>query len=823
MSEMTDMSGIADAPGVAGSAAAAPAKARPGLLARFEAACFAHRAWLMWALLALTVGMGMLGARLRMEAGFEKQLPASHPYVETFHQYRADVMGANRLTIVVRARNGTIWSAAGLKRLYDVTQAVTFLPNVERLGVQSLWTPNSFVNEITEEGFRADPLIDGSVTPERLDDAAIAKIRAAAAQGGFVGTLVSHGQDSALVSAELLERGQDGKQLDYVAYNALLEQLRQRFEDGDFTIEIIGFAKQVGEIADSAKSVLRFFALALLLTAAAVYWYCRSLVFTLLPIVCSLTSLVWQFGALHLLGFGLDPLAVLVPFLVFAIGVSHGVQQVNFIVREVSLGHSCMQACRASFSGLLIPGTLALATAFVSFVTLLLIPIPMVRELAMAASLGVAFKIVTNLVMLPVAASWCRIDKRYADAAMALREQRAGWLRVLARIARPRNAACCLAIVGAVFALAVWQSQGRVVGTVEPGAPELRPDARFNRDAVSIAANYDTGLDWLTVLFEATPGAGGGQGIGACGNVNIGLAQDRFTWALQAVPGVLSVASFSDQMKQYNRGYNEGHPKMDVVPIDEGNFAALATEISRTRGTMRKDCSMTAAHLYLTDHKAVTINRVIAAVEAFAASHHEPGITGGINIRLASGNAGVLAAVNQTLEQSELPMMLWVYGAIVLLVLATYRDFRAVLACCLPLTVGTFIGYWFMKELNIGLTVATLPVMVLAVGIGVDYAFYIYNRLQLHLAQGLPIVQALEHAILEVGTATIFTAVTLAVGVATWSFSALKFQADMGKLLAFMFMVNMVMAMTALPAFAVWLERLFPRRGPVRAPGLPQH
>ena len=793
-------------------------------LARFEALCFAWRTPLMAALLALTVAMGCLGWQLRMEAGFEKQMPTNHPYVETFHAYRGDVMGANRLNIVVRAREGTIWTAAGLKRLHDVTQAVTFLPNVERLGVQSLWTPNAFVNEITEEGFRADPLIDGSVTPERLDGPAIARIRAAAAQGGFIGTLVSRGQDSAMISAELLETGQDGKQLDYVAYNGVLEQLRRQFEDTDFSIEIIGFAKQIGEIADSAKSVLVFFALALLLTAGAVYWYCRSVMFTLLPIACSLTSLVWQFGVLHLLGFGLDPLAVLVPFLVFAIGVSHGVQQINFIVREVSLGKSCHQACRASFSGLLIPGTLALATALVSFVTLLLIPIPMVRELAIAASLGVAFKIVTNLVMLPVAASYCAIDRSYADAAMALRERRAGWLRVLARVARPRNAACCLAVVAGVFGLAVWQSQGRVVGTVEPGAPELRPDARFNRDAVSIAANYDTGLDWLTVIFEtrAIVGSASGsdaQGVGFCGHVNIGLFQDRFTWAMQPVAGVLSIASFSDQMKQYNRGYNEGNPKMEAIPLASANFAGLATEISRTRGTMRKDCSMTAVHLYLTDHKAVTINRVIAAVEEFAAGHAEQGIT----IRLAAGNAGVLAAVNAELEHSELPMMLYVYAAIVLLVLATYRDFRAVLACCLPLTVGTFIGYWFMKELNIGLTVATLPVMVLAVGIGVDYAFYIYNRLQMHLAQGLPIVEALEHAILEVGTATIFTAVTLAVGVATWSFSALKFQADMGKLLAFMFMVNMVMAMTALPAFAVWLERLFPRKHPVRVPGLLQH
>jgi predicted RND superfamily exporter protein len=206
-------------------------------------------------------------------------------------------------------------------------------------------------------------------------------------------------------------------------------------------------------------------------------------------------------------------------------------------------------------------------------------------------------------------------------------------------------------------------------------------------------------------------------------------------------------------------------------------------------------------------------------VKAFRERDREPGLT----IRLASGNAGVQAAVNEEVHKSELPMMLYVYAAIMVLVALMYRDFRAVVACCLPLTVGTFIGYWFMKELEIGLTVATLPVMVLAVGIGVDYAYYIYNRLQLHLARGENIVKALEHSILEVGTATIFTAITLAAGVATWMFSELKFQADMGKLLAFMFMVNMVMAMTALPAFAVWLERLFPRKGPVRAPGILAH
>lgn len=781
-------------------------------ISRLERWLFSHRALVLGALMALTAAMGYFALQLRMDAGFEKQIPIGHEYVQTFHKYRADLFGANRLTVVVKARHGTIWTREGLDRVYKVTQEVAYLPNVDRLGVQSLWTPNSFVNEITEEGFRSQPIIPGTVIPEMVDKELIAQIRRSAAAGNFIGSLVSRDESAAMITAEIGETDNDGRKIDYIAYNHLLEEkLRKQYEDAGFEVQIIGFAKQIGDIADGAKAVLEFCAIALLLTALAVYWYCHSLRFTLLPIACSLTSLVWQFGTLRLLGYGLDPLGVLVPFLVFAIGVSHGVQQINFIARELADGRSSFDAARHSFTGLLIPGTLALVTAFVSFVTLLLIPIPMIRELAITASLGVAYKIVTNLVMLPLAASCLNFSGEYARKAMHKRERRARWLRTLARVAQPRNAALVLAATAVVFGLSVWQSSDRVVGTLQPGAPELRPEARFNMDAVSIARSFDVGLDWLSVVIQAPPES--------CESPAVGEYGDKLEYALRDVPGVVSVSSFAGNLRTYNEGYNEGNPKMNAVPVDAGNYAGLATEIGRVRGYLNKDCSMTAVHLYLSDHKATTINLVIGAVKAFRATHATPGI----EVLLAAGNAGVLAAINDEVEKSELPMMLYVYGAIVLLVFLVYGDLRAVVACCLPLTIGTFIGYWFMKANDIGLTVATLPVMVLAVGIGVDYAFYIYNRLQAHLAAGEPIAKAIEHALGEVGMATIFTAITLAIGVATWSFSGLKFQADMGKLLAFMFIVNLVMAMTALPAIAACMEWMVPRRRAVRAPGVFSH
>jgi len=783
------------------------------LVAYAERWLFLHRGLVLLLILAATVVSGFFAYKLRLEAGYEKQIPVGHEYVKVLHKYRGDLPGANRLTVVVKAREGNIWSKQALQRLYDVTQAVSFLPNVDRSSVTSLWTPSTFVNEITEEGFRAEPIIPGTIVPTSLTAKDIENIQASASQGGYIGVLVSRDQTSAMVTADLNEVNASGQHLDYVEFNGLIEQkVRAPFEDRNFEIQVIGFAKQMGDIADGAASVLRFFALAIVLTILAVYWFCHSWRLSLLAVFCSFTSLVWQFGVLYAMGFGLDPLAILVPFLVFAIGVSHGVQQINFFVRGVSNGKTSDQAARDSFAGLLIPGMLALLMAFVSFVTLLLIPIPMIRELAITASIGVGFKIITNLVMLPLLASYINFNDRYIAKSFEKRQARIRIVRTIGVVAKPRNAVVISLLTFVLLGVSIWQSRDRIVGTLQPGAPELREEARYNRDTRAIASSYDVGLDWLTVVVEAPPES--------CDTAAVGLYMDTFVRSMQGAPGVISIGAFSNQMRTYNMGYNEGYPKMDVVPMDPGNYGGLATEINRTRGYSNKDCAMTAAHLYLSDHKATTINSVVAAVKQFAKEYPPPK---DIRLRLAAGNAGVLAATNDELEHSEIPMLLYVYASIIFMVLLVYRDLRAAISCCLPLTVATFIGYWFMKVAGIGLTVATLPVMVLAVGIGVDYALYIYNRLQMHLADGDSIVKAMERALEFEGVATIFTAVTLAIGVGTWSFADLKFQADMGMLLAFMFVVNLVMAFTALPAVAVVLEIFIKRKRPAYAPSMLIH
>jgi uncharacterized protein len=778
------------------------------LVGWLEKLFFRHRVATLVVLTIVTVLMGLSAARLHMSAGFDKQLPIGHEYTDTFFKHRDTLFGANRLIVVVHSRKGNIWNPEFLRSLNNVTQAVMYMPGVDRRTVSSLWTPNTRVLQITEEGFKARDVIGGDITPERLDTGKISQIRENVVLGGYIGSLVANDNSGAMVIADLLDYDpQSKKKTDYIELGKRIEkEIRGKFEDGNTEIEIIGFAKQISDIAEGAKSVIKFFLLAFVLTALAVYWYCRSVVFTFVALICSLVSLVWQFGTLSLLGYGLDPLAILVPFLVFAIGVSHGVQQVNYISREICAGKDHFEAARSSFSGLLIPGTMALLTAFVGFATLILIPIPMIRELAITASIGVTYKIVTNMVMLPVLASFFNFGPDYVKKITRLREKRELVVAVLDRIVEKKFAFACTAICLVLFGLAYWQSQGRHIGHLKPGAPELREDARYNRDSVAIVEKFDFGLDVLTIVNELPED-------GCYDFKNMSYIED-FAWYMANVPGVTSSVALPGLVKVGASGFNEGNPKWQALPRDRQSMASLIGLVGEGSGLYNPRCTVLPINVYLTDHKATTIKKVIDAAKKFRAQY--PIET--VKVRLASGNAGVQAATNEVLESTELPMMLYVYCTIIALVYLTYRDWRAIVACCVPLTLATFLGYWFMKELDIGLTVATLPVMVLAVGIGVDYAFYIYNRLQLHLADGLPIEIAFKRALMETGNATIFTALTLSVGVATWAFSDLKFQADMGLLLAFMFMINMVMAITLLPALAVVIDTLIPRRGPVHRP-----
>ena len=771
---------------------------------RIERLLFARRRLVLAAFVLATLAMGWLATGLRVDAGFTKLVPVEHEYMQTFLKYREEFGGADRVVIAVMAREGDMFTPEFFTALREVTDATFFLPGVDRAQVFSILTPNVRYIEVVEDGIAA-----GNVLPVDFEptEAGFARVRENILKAGIVGRLVANDFTGAIVAAKLQEfHPNTGERLDYIDVAHELERIRREAGadsnvDIHVDLHVIGFAKMVGDIAAGAVRVMMFFGIAFLITALFVYAYTRSIRLTLPPLACSLVAVVWQLGGVTALGFGVDPMSILVPFLVFAIGVSHGVQMVSSVRAEVAGGASGLDAARASFRRLLLPGTVALASDSVGFITISFIEVQVIKEIAVTASLGVAAIILTNLALLPVLLSYFEPDEEQRRAARARdRFLRPVWSRI-ARVARRGPAAAVIAVSLVLLAAGAHFAPQVRVGDEHRGVPELRADSVYNLDSAVITDRFEIGVDVLSVIAETEKDG--------CIDFEIMSTLDAFEWRMRNVEGVQSVLGLAGVARNINASWNEGNLKWRTLPRNHYSLVQAVSPVPTSSGLLNLDCSVMPVSIYTTDHKAETIERVIDAVKAFNAANRNERIA----FRLASGNVGVMAATNEEVEASQFPILAYVYGAVIVLCLLSFRSISATVCIIVPLAVVSLLAYALMALLQIGLKVSTLPVVALGVGIGVDYGIYIYGRLRTHLQEGLDFAAAYERTLATTGAGVVLTGLTLAAGVATWIVAPLKFQADMGTVLTFMFLVNMVGAVVLLPALGAWLVR------PGKAPG----
>ncbi|HEX6633003.1 MAG TPA: efflux RND transporter permease subunit [Usitatibacter sp.] len=754
---------------------------------------FGHRrAWLaMFAVLAAFFAFS--ASRLAVDAGFNKMVPLEHPYMKVYREYEKVFGSANRIAIALMQEHGDIFTRQYLAKLKSLTDDVFLLNGVDRPSVKSLFTPNTRFIEVIEEGFAG-----GNVVPATFQgtDEDLKTVRGNVDKSAEVGRTVATDFSGALVTAALLEIDpQTGKRLDYFDFARKLEQLRAKYEGGGQTVHIIGFAKAVGDIAEGARGVILFFGIAFAITLALMLWFVKDVKLTLVALAVAMLPVLFLLGTLPLLHFGIDPLSILVPFLIFSIGVSHAVQMTKTWEREVIAGADSLGAARRAFAKLFIPGTLALLTNVLGFAVIMLIPIDIVRELGITASLGVGWMILTNKMLLPILLSYLRLSPR-AMRREAHQEGTAGrvW-RAAAGCVEPGRARAIVVVALAVLAVGIVQARHLRVGDYGIGVPELRPDSRYNRDNALIVDKFRIGVNTLGVVAQTT----GVQG--ACTQYAIMDAIERFDWYMQNVPGTQSVISLAGVAKALNAGFNEGNVKWRELPRNAQVMAQDVTPVDTSTGLLNADCSAMQVLVNTTDQQGATLARLVAEVKKYAASHPTPHL----ELKLATGNMGVAAATNEAVDQARFQMDFAIFGALLVMCMVTFRSLRATLCILIPLAIVSVLCEALMPTLGIGLKISTLPVIALGVGVGVDYGIYLYDRIEAHLAEGRGLREAFHEALQERGTAMVFTAVTMTIGVGTWAFSALKFQADMGILLAFMFFLNMLGALFLLPALASFL------------------
>ena len=781
-----------------------------------ERALFNHRAIVLLLCALVTLLLGWQATRLQLNASFEKTIPTSHPYIQNFLAHQAELSGlGNAVRIAVANPAGNIYDAKYLDTLRRLSDEVFLLPGVDRARMKSLWTPSTRWVGVTEDGLEGGPVIpdgfDGS--PAKLQ-----QLATNVARSGEIGQTVARDAKSSVIFVPLLAKDAEGRAIDYARLSGQLDALRTKYEAEGVTVHITGFAKIVGDLIDGVKAVLVFFALAVAIATAMVFWYTRCVRSTLLVVLASLVAVVWQLGLLPLLGYALDPYSILVPFLVFAIGMSHGAQKMNGIMQDVGRGVDKLVAARFTFRRLFLAGLTALLADAVGFAVLLVIDIQVIRELAVAASIGVAVLIFTNLILLPIGLSYTGVSAKaatrslraeQADAAGAARHPMWAFLDRFTR----RPWATVAVAVGLIMGVGGFVASTQLkIGDLDPGAPELRADSRYNRDVAFMNAAYGAGSDVLALMVK-TP-------EGQCSAYDTLNKVDALEWELRQIDGVESTSTLALLNRRVLSGLNEGHPRWyEFLPNQDMLNTVTA---SAPRGLYNDACGLLTVYVYLRDHKADTLSRVVDHVEAFAQVNN----TADTQFLLAAGSAGIEAATNIVVKDAWRTMLLMVYGAVVLLCFITFRSWRAVVVAVLPLVVTSFLAEALMVALGMGVKVATLPVIALGVGIGVDYALYILSITLAQLREGKSLSEAYYRALLFTGKVVMLTGVTLAVGVITWVASPIKFQADMGLLLAFMFLWNMLGALVLLPALAHFLLRPAPVRvaaAPSLSNPLPAH
>ncbi len=725
----------------------------------------------------------------------KKNIPLEHEYMQTYIKHQEHFGGANRVLFVLEDKSGDIFNKTFFKALSEATNHVAGVTSVSEPLMSSLFTPNTRFVEAVEDG-----MVGGPVIPASFDgsDEQLQLVRNNILKAGLVGRLVANNFNSAMISAQLLSVDPTTKsKTDLVAVADELEQIRGQMEAEypELKVRIIGFSKMIGDVSNGAKQVMFFFALAFVITAILVYLYSHSLNLTVLPLLCSVVAVIWQLGLLTSLGFGLDPMSILVPFLVFAIGVSHGVQMINAVGRNVASGTNSHDAAFAACCRLFLPGIIALLSDTIGFLTLLFIKIDIIKELAITASLGVAVIILTNLVLLPVLLSYAKFPANFAAKVEESGKKQAILWKFFSGFAQARTAAKTLLVALVVAIVAFLFAQNMKVGDLHAGAPALKQDSIYNIDTKFVTDNFSIGTDMISIIAETV--------ADGCTSYEIMNEIDKFQWHIENLSGVQSAISLPTVSKILNAGFYEGALQWRILPREQATLVQSIRYLETSSGLFNSDCSVIPILIFTKDHKAETIEQVVQA----AKNYRDNNPVENIEFKLATGPVGVMAATNEAVSDAQIPMLVWVYLAVILLCLISFRSIRSTICIVVPLAVVSIMAQALMTILDIGLTVATLPVIALGVGIGVDYGIYIFSRMIVFIRAGESISEAFLKTLNLTGNAVFFTGLTLAIGVSTWLMSALQFQADMGILLTFMFLFNMLGAVILLPALAAFLYR----------------
>jgi len=730
---------------------------------------------------------------LTIQTSVQDFIPQKHPFVEVNNQLMKIFGGLNQVSIAIEPKEGDILQTPLLEKVVRITNQLYYLEGVNIGRIVSLSARKIKRVEGTEEGFKVTHLMrEAPTTPDSM------------------GVLKKSIMRNNLVYGPIVAKDFSATQivLDFypeVSSRKIFQQLNQIIEkekDGKTNFYLAGQPILEGWLDYYLPKLLTVFLGTLLIMVFLLFVAFRSKRGIFLPFAAALMGVVWGLGALSLSGYRLDPTTTLVPFLILAIGISHSIQFIKRYYEEIKADpHDRLKAAENTLAALSNPVRASLFTDGLGFLSLMIVPLVMIKTLAIAAGAGVFSLYVTVVTFIPAILTYIPVPvKMEVDR----EEQPNSVDRVLNQIAGIGKHSWVRNIVLVLFiGLTVLGIKGItqiVVGDNEEGSATLYPHSPYNVAEKFINEKF-TGANPYYIFVE-------GKKDEALLDWKVLKEMDSLKqYLISQIPEIGSAVSLADYIKGLNCAMDNNNPASFKIPDNDGTIAEylFLYSISGFPGdfdpVLSPDYKCANIKFDLKDHRAATINKTIAATQDWIKREHKSEVA---DFKLAGGLIGTTAAVNDIIKQSTYSNIILVFILVLLRVSIALRSFAGGLFLFIPLIFSIILTFGIFGLSGVTLTAGTLPVAAMGIGLGIDYSIYIAARIHEEILRGHgnpDLSGAIQRALVTSGKAVFFTGMVIGTGVVSWLFSSIKLQAKLGGALGALLLINMLSALILLPIF----------------------
>lgn len=768
-----------------------------------------HRFLILGILLLITLVFAFQIRKISIRTEPSDLLPSSHPFMKVHEKYKEQLGGSFKVFLMLRVKEGDIYNKETLGKIVRLTEGLDAIPGVNHNQIYSIASRKLKKLTVTEDAILTEDLM--REVPSSLSAMKEFKETVRKTPGVF-GVWVSKDEKAALLTAAFIERSMD--------VNIILKEMDRLIEkesNKNNVVYMAGDPLLMGWVHRYQEEMWWIFGATILSLFILLYFYFRNLVGVLVPVLSTSMGAIWGLGFCGLLGYNLDPLILVIPLLITARALSHSVQITERYFECYHESMNVKESCIMSMQSILPPGTLGIVTDVLGILFIAVAPIPIIQKLAFLCGFWAFAIIFTTLIFCPLVISFFAPPANIAKIVDTERGAVQWILGIIARMGFGKGAIVTL-ILTIIIAVFAGVSASRVgIGDVHPGSPILWEDSNYNIAIDNINKSFP-GTDELYVLLE-------GEGPRAVESPGVLRVLNSFQRHMEKSSFASRTQSVSDLLPSVYKTIYGGHPKWETIPLEKAQAAQIFYRLGSNSAPgdydlyFSRDESVANVVIWYKDHMGKTLREAVAAAKKFIEENKEALAKEKCSFRLASGTLGMQAATNEAVEKSQLLNMILVLSSVFLLCAITYRSVVAAVFLMIPLNLANIITLSVMHGLNIGLNINTLPIVSVGVGVGIDYGIYLLSRFcEEFQISGEYSLAVANRAIRTTGKAIFFTATTMVVGVLFWYFfSSMKFQAEMGLLLAIIMFLNMVGAMVILPVLLYIFKPKFLGRAKVAA------